>query len=63
MSFIASEYVYATSYVQSWIDWIINAMACGVSVLAFVGVYVLIFERKEFKLVLKYAKVVLKKKK
>ena len=62
LSYLASQYVYSNGYAAGWIDWIIHAFVCGISVLVFVGIYVLIFERKELKLVLKYAKVVLKKK-
>ena len=42
---------------------VIHAVVCGISVLAFAGIYVLLFERGEFKSLLKYGKAMLLKKK
>lgn len=63
VSYFASQYVYSAGYTESWLGWIIHGVLCGVTVLIVVGIYVVIFERKELKLVFKYAKTVLSKKK
>ena len=60
-SYFAASNVYGAGYTGSWITWIVHAVVCGLAVLAVVTVYVLIFERKEMKQLLKYGKTVLNK--
>ena len=61
-AYFASTYIYGTDYVSGWIGWICHAAICGCTVLILVGLYVLLFERNEIKLLLKYGKTILSKK-
>lgn len=57
-----SHEVYQNLYASSWFMWLAHAVLCGLSVVAVIGVYVLLFERKEMKALLRYAMNLIKKK-
>ena len=59
---LVSRVIYDGGFVSSWLLWLVHAVLCGSSAAAVIGIYVLLFERKEMKALLRYAKNLIKKK-
>lgn len=62
LSIALSFVLYADSYTGSWFQWIVHAVACGICVLALLGIYVLLFERSEAKALWGYGRNLILKK-
>ena len=56
LSVIISGFVYSNDYVSTWWQWIFHAIVCGMFVLGFCGIYILLFEREAFIWAFGYAK-------
>ncbi len=53
--------VFITSYMDSWGTWLIYAIIIGVVSLIFIGLYILIFERRELLQMISYVKILIPK--
>lgn len=62
LSIALSFVLYANSYTGSWFQWVVHAVACGICALALLGIYMLLFERKEAKALWSYGRNLIFKK-
>lgn len=58
----ASFLIYQNGYATNWCLWIVQAALCGLSAVAVIGGYAILFEREETKAIFGYAKKLIKKK-
>lgn len=58
-AFAASYFFYRNGYPNGWLEWVLQAVLTAVAAAFIIGIYIAVFERKEFMVGIRYVKAIL----